>query len=176
MNGTPPRNLERRTRADQLEANRRALMKAAVHLVGKDGYAKTSVVRITTRAGLGQGTFYTYFDSRQELFDLLLPEVGNEILEFVRARVVGSKIIIDVEERSFKAFVDYLLHNPAYIRILIEAGTMAPKAGREHTQSVVEQHVATLMHAWDKGQLPSYSRKEIPSLSAVLLALRMHFV
>lgn len=166
----------RRTRADQLEANRAALIKAAAKVIGDEGYAKASVVKITTEAGLGQGTFYSYFNSRQELFDILLPEVGAEMLEFVRERIAGSHSLIEVEEGSYRAFVDYVLANPWYGRILFEAETLAPLAARANAHRVVTQHVTRLMHAWDSGELPDYTREEIPSLSSVLLALRRHFV
>lgn len=166
----------RRTRADQTEANRAALIKAAAKVIGDDGYAKASIVKITMEAGLGQGTFYTYFSSRQELFDILLPEVGAEMLEFVRQRVSRSQSLIEIEEGSYRAFVEYVRANPWYGRILFEAETLAPNAARVNAHRVVTQHINRLMHAWENGELPDYTREEIPSLSSALLALRRHFV
>lgn len=166
----------RRTRAGQLEANRAALIKAACHVIGEEGYAKASVVKITTQAGLGQGTFYTYFESRQELFDILLPEVGAEMLEFVRERVAGSQSLVDIEVGSYRAFVDYVMLNPWYGRILFEAETLAPRAASTNAHRVVTQHTMRLTHAWENGELPDYTLAEIPSLSSTLLALRRHFV
>jgi AcrR family transcriptional regulator len=166
----------RRTRANQLEANRAALIRAACRVIGEEGYAKASVVKITTQAGLGQGTFYTYFESRQELFDILLPEVGAEMLEFVRERVSRSQSLVEIEEGSYRSFCEYVSLNPWYGRILFEAETLAPQAARVNAHRVVTQHVTRLTHAWDKGELPDYTLEEIPSLSSVLLALRRHFV
>lgn len=171
-----PVPLGRRTRADQLEANRAALIKAAAKVIGDEGYAKASVVKITMEAGLGQGTFYTYFASRQELFDILLPEVGAEMLEYVRERVPRNLSLVEVEVGSYRAFVDYVTENPWYGRILFEAETLAPAAARANAHRVVTQHMARLTLAWENGQLPGYAREEIPSLSSVLLALRRHFV
>lgn len=166
----------RRTRAAQLESNRAALIKAACQVIGDEGYAKASVVKITMQAGLGQGTFYTYFESRQELFDILLPEVGAEMLEFVRSRVSLSQTLVEIEEGSYRAFVDYVTANPWYGRILFEAETLAPQAARVNAHRVVTQHITRLTHAWENGELPDYTREEIPSLSSALLALRRHFV
>ncbi|RYG31997.1 MAG: TetR/AcrR family transcriptional regulator, partial [Burkholderiales bacterium] len=164
------------TRADQLEANRAALIKAAAKVIGDEGYAKASVVKITMEAGLGQGTFYTYFSSRQELFDILLPEVGNEMLEFVRERVSRDLSLVEIEVGSYLAFVEYVNANPWYGRILFEAETLAPIAARINAHRVVTQHMTRLLLAWEKGHLPDYSRGEIPSLSSVLLAMRRHYV
>lgn len=166
---------ERRKRVDQLEANRAALIRAAAEVVGEDGYAKASVVKITSRAGLGQGTFYTYFDSRQDLFNILLPEVGEDIRAFFRQRIAGLTSVLDVEVASFQAFADYVLANPWYGRILFEAATLAPVASRANAERDARQHVNRLTHAWVKGELAQYEREQIPALSSVLLSLRRHF-
>lgn len=174
--GVPAGPVVRRTRATKLEENRAALIKAACRVIGEEGYAKASVVKITMQAGLGQGTFYTYFESRQELFDILLPEVGAEMLEFVRSRVSRGQSLVEVEEGSYRAFVDYVTANPWYGRILFEAETLAPQAARVNAHRVVTQHITRLSLAWENGELPDYALEDIPSLSSVLLALRRHFV
>ena len=40
-------------------------------IVGELGYAGASVALITARADVAQGTFYNYFESRQDLLDQL---------------------------------------------------------------------------------------------------------
>ena len=89
-NGTDP-NQPKKSRAERVKENRRALIRAATELVGERGYDETSIARITERAGLAHGTFYRYFKSRQDLFDQLLPDVGNDLIEFLKARVSGAR-------------------------------------------------------------------------------------
>ncbi|HEY6799250.1 MAG TPA: helix-turn-helix domain-containing protein, partial [Agromyces sp.] len=43
---------------------RRRLLAAAERVFADHGYHEASVSRITDRAGVGQGTFYLYFDSK----------------------------------------------------------------------------------------------------------------
>ncbi|MBN9428601.1 MAG: TetR/AcrR family transcriptional regulator [Burkholderiales bacterium] len=166
----------RRTRADQLESNRAALIRAAAQVIGQEGYAKASVGKITALAGLGQGTFYTYFTSRQELFDILLPELGAEMRMVLNQRIAGASTLIEAEEASYRAFVEYVIAYPGYGRILFEADTLAPAASREHARQSYAQHIERLTRAWEKGELPDYKLEEIPSLSAVLLGLRRYFI
>ncbi|MGE3594128.1 MAG: TetR/AcrR family transcriptional regulator [Dehalococcoidia bacterium] len=52
-------------------------MQAAADVVGEEGYTAASIAKITARAGVAHGTFYSYFDDRQQLFDVLLPFVGR---------------------------------------------------------------------------------------------------
>jgi AcrR family transcriptional regulator len=165
----------RRSRADRTGSNRAAIMRAAAKVVGEVGYAKASVSRIMEEARLGQGTFYSYFNSRQELFDILLPELGVEMLAFVRGCIKGSHTLLEVEARAFQAFADYVLANPGYGRILFEAPTMAPAAARTSAHQVNLQHVNRLTRAWNNGELPGYTVEQIPQLSSILLSLRRHF-
>lgn len=44
-----------------------ALLHAAVHLMGEQGFEKTSVSQIVKEAGVAQGTFYLYFQSKSAL-------------------------------------------------------------------------------------------------------------
>ena len=59
-------------------------------VVGAEGYAHASVAKVTALAEIAQGTFYNYFASQQDLFDQLLPELGTELLDFIRTRIAGE--------------------------------------------------------------------------------------
>ena len=57
-------------RAEKAALTRDKLMSSAAVIVGEYGYREASVQRITSHAGIAQGTFYLYFESRQLLFDV----------------------------------------------------------------------------------------------------------
>src|SRR5262245_5670709 len=97
----------RMRRADKLQETRRRLIDAAAKVVGAEGYANASVAKITTLANVAQGTFYNYFASQQDLFDHLLPELGGELLDFIRERVSGITDSIEREEVGFGAFFEF---------------------------------------------------------------------
>ena len=58
----------------------RALLDAAAAEFGEKGFHDSSVVSITSRAGVALGSFYTYFDSKESLFRAL-----------VKAALAGSR-------------------------------------------------------------------------------------
>src|SRR6201996_3680687 len=77
------------TKLNRVERNawtKQKLFDAATRVVGRSGYAEASVARITGEAGVAQGTFYNHFENRQELLDQLLPKIGHDMVEFIRAR------------------------------------------------------------------------------------------
>ena len=58
------------------EATRRKLLDAAEKEFGGKGFHAASVSSITTRADVGQGTFYLYFHSKEEIFVTLVRDIG----------------------------------------------------------------------------------------------------
>lgn len=164
----------KKTRAEKSEENRRALMKAAADVVGELGYRDASVARITQKAGLAQGTFYLYFESRQDLFDQLLPHMGEDLLDYLAARVEGAEGIMDVEERGFRGFFEFLQQNPSFFRVLNEAEVSAPKAYEEHFSNLRSRYLDSLTRSQESGEITCYTRDELEVLVYMLMAARSY--
>lgn len=159
-------------RTERADANRKALFRAAAHVVGKHGYAEASIGRITERCGLAQGTFYLYFASRQDLFDQLLPSVGEEMLAYVAKAVSGSKDFFEVEQRGLDAFFRYLTRNRGFFRILYEADVVSPDASRRHYDLIARKYLAVLARARREHQIRPLSEAEEDVLVYMLMGAR----
>jgi AcrR family transcriptional regulator len=161
-------------RAEKTEKNRRALLQGAAAVVGEQGYAGASIALITQRAGLAQGTFYLYFESRQDLFSQLLPEVGQELLDFLGERVHGAKDIFEIEERAFRASCEFLATHAGFYRILNEAEAVAPKAYEKHFNNVARRYLQALKRAHAEGSVHGYGEREIEVLVYMLMGARSY--
>ncbi len=168
------RKKPRKTRAERASENRQRLLQAAAEVVGLHGYSEASVARIVERAGLAQGTFYLYFESRQDLFDQLLPEVGGQALAYIREQVSSAPDFLTMEERGMRAFFAYVLENPAYFRILSEAEVAAPIAYKKYTEDRTGRFLDSITHAWRRGEVKGYSERELAVLTQVMLAARTY--
>jgi len=162
----------RRRRADRAIETRRKLIDAAAKVVGAEGYANASVAKITARAEIAQGTFYNYFASQQDLFDHLLPELGTELLEFIRQRIAGESGSFAREEIGFRAFFDFVAERPEFYRILNEAETFAPKAYHDHMRNMAEGYTRALSRSHAKGELSGFERRELEVIIYTMLAAR----
>lgn len=69
----PPSARGRRTRA--------SLIKAAREVFERDGFTDSRIVDITTLAANSVGTFYTYFEDKEEILTVVLAEALDEVLE-----------------------------------------------------------------------------------------------
>lgn len=165
---------KRLTREERAGDARAAIFAAAARVVGEFGYAAASINRITKAAGIGQGTFYLYFDSRQSLFDDLLPHVGVDMLHFISARVAGAKDVLDAEERGFRAFFEFLEGNPGFFRILNEAEVAAPLAHKRHFKLSAERYVESLGRGISAGRIRAFDPDELETIAYMLMAARSY--
>ncbi len=164
----------RMTRADRTQETRRKLIDAAAKVVGEEGYANASVAKITALADVAQGTFYNYFASQQDLFDHLLPELGSELLDLIRDRLVGITQSEQREEIGFRAFFEFLADRPEFYRILNEAETFSPTAFHGHMRNMADGYLRALTRARSKGELPGFEPRELEVIVYALLAARSY--
>jgi len=168
----PMRRTNRKTRVQRSEEVRDALFQAAAEVVGEFGYSEASITRITQRANLAQGTFYNYFESRQEIFDELLPVLGAKMLVHIQQQVKGATSFLEREERSFRAFFSFLKRVPYFFRILNEAEIFAPKAFRQHFRNISGGYLRFLQRARQNGEVANLSDEELEALAYILISAR----
>jgi AcrR family transcriptional regulator len=160
------------TRAEKGEKIRHDLLLAAAKVVGKVGYSNAQVSRITALANVGQGTFYNHFESRQDLFDQLLPTLGVELLDFIRVRAADAPSALERERRSFTAFFEFLKESPEFYRILYEAEVFAPKAFAAHMEKIAEAYIRTLQRDVEKGGIVAMDPNALEVLAFTLMGAR----
>ncbi|MGV3553408.1 TetR/AcrR family transcriptional regulator [Rhizobium sp.] len=163
----------RMNRAEKSEATRNALFSAAIATVGEYGYADTSVARITEKAGVAQGTFYNYFDSRQDLLDQLLPSISVRLLEHVKQKVRGAADSPIARERArITGFFEFLEQTPHLFKMLHEGEIHAPEGFRRHATLQTQSYEKAMLQEHQKGNLKGIAASEIPALSEILMGAR----
>jgi len=81
----------------------RALLDAARAEFGEKGFHDSSVVSITSRAGVALGSFYTYFDSKESLFRALVKDMSGRCATMLRLCCPAPGDQIDAEGRALAA-------------------------------------------------------------------------
>lgn len=77
------------------EARRAELVSAAASLFSERGVAKTTVSDIVKVAGVAQGTFYLYFDSKDEVVLAVVERMGEATIDGAAARVEAGQSAVD---------------------------------------------------------------------------------
>src|SRR3954447_13639774 len=72
------------------ERTLRKILDAAREEFGEHGFSDSSIVGITQRAGVALGTFYTYFESKEVLFQALVRDMSAQVAATVAPAFEGS--------------------------------------------------------------------------------------
>ncbi len=165
---------KRGKREEKADETRRALFSAAAVVVGKYGYEEASITRITEQAGVGNGTFYNYFKTRQELFDQLLPAVGGQLLEYIASRLDPELSGIDRERARIVAYFEFFQKNRGFLRILNQAEVYAPVAFKQHIKNFATRYARALGKQLKSGELGDFREDELTAVVYMLMGARSY--
>jgi AcrR family transcriptional regulator len=76
---------EAEPRSRRGKETRAALIAAARRVFERDGFIAARIVDVAAEAGVATGSFYTYFDGKEEAFTAVMEEVKEEMLHPVLA-------------------------------------------------------------------------------------------
>jgi AcrR family transcriptional regulator len=135
------------------EATRRRLLEAAETVFADQGYHEASIVKITERAGIGLGTFYLYFDSKQSIFEALVIDLNRRVRHSMSEAMEGARSRLEAERAGFAGFFRFTAAHPALYRVVREAEFVSPETLRLHYTRIVEGYEAGLRAAQRTGDV-----------------------
>ncbi len=102
--------------------SKKSIVEAAVKLFSQKGYQETSVADIMNEADLGIGTFYNYFESKDEILKNLLQAIVEEIREsFESSLRQGEKPAAQVLADTVKLTASLLDKNRFVLPLFLRA-------------------------------------------------------
>jgi len=135
------------------ERTLRKILDASQEEFGERGFADSSIVGITQRAGVALGTFYTYFDSKEAVFQALVKDMSAQVRDHVAPAFKNAIDALDGERRALAAFLDFARHHRDVYRIVDEAEFVEPAAYREHYETTATRIAARFADARAKGEI-----------------------
>jgi AcrR family transcriptional regulator len=112
---TPRRQRGKRTRA--------ALVEAAQKVFERDGYLDARVADIAAAAGVAHGSFYTYFDSKEDVFRELVEVALMEVSEAIDVRE-GSPVPAERIQAGNRRYMDVYARHAALLGLIEQVGTL----------------------------------------------------
>jgi AcrR family transcriptional regulator len=102
-------------------ARREQVLACAIGIFSRKGYHATTVSDIIDEAGVARGTFYLYFKSKRAIFDELLDDFLQQILQQLRrvSVVDGGPSPLEQMRGNVERILGVLLCNQAMARILL---------------------------------------------------------
>ncbi|MFC4347764.1 TetR/AcrR family transcriptional regulator [Kordiimonas lipolytica] len=136
------------------------IIQAAEIEFGERGYHEASITSITQRAKVALGTFYVYFESKEELFRALVIYMGKLARATIAEKIGKAPDRITAERRGIEAFIEFTRANKNNYRIIGEAQFVAEDAYREYYRVFAEAYRDNLKMSAEKGEIEAGHEEE----------------
>ncbi|MEZ4606455.1 MAG: TetR/AcrR family transcriptional regulator [Deinococcales bacterium] len=135
------------------EMTRRKLLEAAENEFGAKGFHNTSIADITKRADVGQGTFYLYFPSKEDILRELVRYMSRSLRLYLSEKVAGIRDRLERERLGLRAFVDFCFEHKNLYRIVMQAQFVDEAIYQDYYRTIAEGYISGLRSAQAEGQI-----------------------
>jgi AcrR family transcriptional regulator len=132
---------------------RRRLLDAAEHVFSEFGYHDASIVKLTETAGVAQGTFYLYFDSKKAVFDELVRDLNRRVRHAMKEGSSRGGSRLEQELLGFQEYFRFTAEHPALYRIIRQAEFVSPEMLQYHYERLSHGYIEALRAAVDSGEI-----------------------
>jgi AcrR family transcriptional regulator len=135
------------------QITREKLLKAAEAEFGARGFHAVAINDITRSAGVALGTFYVYFESKEEIFRALVSYMGRRVRSWVAERIAGAPDRLAAEREGVKAYLEFVREHKGLYRIISESEFVANDAFMDHYMVFAKAYQEALAAAAGRGEI-----------------------
>lgn len=135
----PTESADRTPRTERGRKTLRKLLDAAAIEFGERGFHDTSITAITGRAGTALGSFYTYFESKEELFQALVRDLSGRVAAAARHALEAEGDGFATERAALAAFLRFAREHKEIYRIIDESEFVDPASFRAHYETTARR-------------------------------------
>ncbi|HVP12758.1 MAG TPA: TetR/AcrR family transcriptional regulator [Phycisphaerae bacterium] len=109
-----------RPRDEQLGARRtEEILDVAARLFAAWGFGNTDVQTVANQLGVGKGTIYRYFPTKQELFLAAVDRGMRRLMAHIEACMTDDDLLKQLEQ-AVRAYLSFFQANPEFVELLIQ--------------------------------------------------------
>jgi AcrR family transcriptional regulator len=101
-------------------ARREQILEAAARLFARHGYAETDTQLLAEELGVGKGTLYRYFPSKQDVFLAAVDRVIRKLHEQVMAGIREIDDPLDQIAAAIRSYLGFFADNPDFVELLMQ--------------------------------------------------------
>ena len=162
------------------EQTKSRLLDSAAAAFSRAGFHKTLISDIVADAGVGQGTFYRYFNSKREIFEALFDRLATEILaEFTP---MSSQLPVDAGQYQkssaalLKRLATVVEQNRDLVLLFLRQGPSIDRDFEVRMTAVYEQIARLAQHYLDHASKSGFARQcssDLVAQAIIGMALRL---
>ena len=154
---------------------RQAILDAAVQEFGHRGFRETSIANIMNTAELGVGTFYNYFESKEEILVCLLERLVAEVDHALDQGRIEQRSSLELLETGCMVTAAFLDENRFVLPLFLSASERAalPEGEEKAMRVITPGFKPVFEEILRQGQEQGEIRKDVP---AELIAEMLHSI
>lgn len=163
------------------EMIRNDLIAAGRKLFGTYGLKKTSIEDLTKAVGIAQGSFYTFFNSKEELYLAVMDREGEAIKEKLLKEENIKELTREKFKRFFKKVFEIVNSNPIIRQMFFEEEVdilirkIPPEEMKEYNKKLMRDFIPIIKKWQDEGAIINdYKPEVIVALLQVLYHPILH--
>jgi AcrR family transcriptional regulator len=142
------------------QANRAAILAAALEVFGELGYGAASVRDIVRRTGLATGTFYNYFHDKESAFRAVVEAIAGEVRSRVQAARNSASTLEEFVSRGYRAYFAFIASEPVTFRFMRRnSGTIRTLFEDPVLGAIADELEADLRYAVAAGKAPAHDTR-----------------
>lgn len=152
---------------------RLAILEQAIRTFAELGFRGTDVQAIADRAGVGKGTVYRYFRSKEDLFWATTMEVFFRLEKSINESQEGVEGACEKIRASAIAYAEFFERNPQCLEVFIQERAEfrgdAPESHREYHQQLMKKFERIIEQGIECGELrPVDAYKTVHAIGSLL--------
>lgn len=135
------------------EATRQKILRAAEQEFGREGFFRASISDITRRAGIAQGTFYIYFDTKEDVLRELVRHMGRELRHTLTRAIEPGVSRLVAERQGLAAFMRFVAEHDNLYRVVQQAQFVDVEAYKAYYYDFARGYTRALEQSADNGEI-----------------------
>ncbi|AXI08177.1 TetR family transcriptional regulator [Oceanobacillus zhaokaii] len=129
---------------------RQKILNTAEKIFGEKGYFETSIVDITVKAGVAQGTFYNYFPTKKSIYDELVRQLSSSLRYQIKIAMEEETSFNDKQRAGFRAFFEWVLSHRNLYSIVQQSVLVDKELYRWYYEKIAAGFIKSIETAVDK--------------------------
>ncbi|MCP4716578.1 MAG: TetR/AcrR family transcriptional regulator, partial [Deltaproteobacteria bacterium] len=132
-------------RETKKEEKKERLLTASIDHFTRNGFEKTSIEEITRDAGVAKGTFYNFFEKKE---DVLLYYLDKEILKSrheIQRKIEALPTIIDKLELLILTYLNNIFRNKDFAKVLVRERIGRIGTGQNWNELILMKTITQLL-------------------------------
>ena len=150
-------------REQKKQMYRQRILEAASLQFENKGFSETAIADIMKAAGLGVGTFYNYFESKEEVLLVLLKNIANKLEETVDKGIAENLTSLQLLEEASKVMAKMLNDNRFVLPLFLSASEHSDKPESLPTRKYTPTFKPLYEIIIKQGQANGEIREDVPA-------------